>query len=336
MKIEIQSQVIGTLKKLFSLKMTDLYGTATTKLLFVADFDGTLTKHDTTNLSFRACRGHWYGTPDEREQIERVRATRAVKYFKEYSHTFEESLKRYGTDQSNPGHQDLVKFSKTLDEYNKESRIQLAHQHTFDDIISNDPHIIKELCRDIEFQEGALDTIRFLRDSTAVAAQEEVVKCKILSVNWFKPVLETSLDSLVASGDIITAATPVLNSNEGEGDAMCDLGLASSSVDKLDWIRRWKSESPPQCTCAFVGDSMTDLLALLEADVGILIGKNQQVLNTVDIFGVDLQPLSQVISSSSVDSAISASNGNNGMRLYYADNWSEILAFVKMFCSTQS
>ena len=283
------------------------------KLLFVADFDGTLTKFDTTDISFRACRRYLDGSEETRTEMAEVQRERSNVYLDGYSKCFEDGLKRFGSDASSPEQKSLVNFSASLDSYNHNSRVQIANDHLLDDIV-DDKSVVAELCRDIVYQDQALETLRFIQHS-----DKDVVACsKILSVNWFKPVLVECLDGIIGSDDIVSAFTPILR------NGILDLGHASTSIDKRNWIRKWKTE---ECFCVYVGDSMTDLLALLEADFGILVGKNRHVLETAKVFDLDLQPLSKAAPSTE------KTEGKSDNGFFYADSWSEIMTFSQTFFS---
>lgn len=303
------------------------------KLLFVTDFDGTLTKFDTTDISFKACRKYLDGSVETKAELEEVHKERGSIYLNGYSKCFKEGLKQFGSDAS-LRQKSLMDFVVSLDAYNRDSRVTIANNHLLDDIV-DDKEILRKFCKDVGYQEQSLETLRWLQEesSSTVVTDNKIASCKVLSVNWFKPVLVECLEGIVNNKDIVTAFPPILAK-----DGSLDLGPASSSIDKLNWIKKWKmdfggdvDDSGDQCLSVYVGDSMTDLLALLEADVGILVGKNRHVLETVKLFGINFLPMTKAAND---DEHFEVNRNDN--RLFYADSWSEIQAFLKTFLNTKS
>lgn len=69
----------------------------------------------------------------------------------------------------------------------------------------------------------------------------------------------------------------------------------------------------------YIGDSLTDLLALLEADVGIVIGQSSSLLKIADMMGVQMRPLLAYPSST---------QAGTQKVLYKAESWVEVGAVL--------
>ena len=306
------------------IRRLDFFNIMAKKIIFVTDFDGTLTRFDTTDISFKACRKYLDGSLQKRAELEEVHKERGSVYLNGYSKCFNEGINQFGSGVSSSSSQkSLVDFVVSLDAYNRDSRVMIANKHLLDDIIE-DKNILRKFCKDVGYQEQSLETLRWLQEEssfTVLTADDKVASClKVLSVNWFKPVLVECLEGIVNSENIVSALPPILAK-----DGSLDLGPASSSIDKLNWIKKWKINfGGDECLSVYVGDSMTDLLALLEADVGILVGKNRHVLEAVKVFGLDFV----AITKADGDEHLEINNQNNN-RLYYADSWNEIHLFLK-------
>eukprot|EP00111_Clytia_hemisphaerica_P015982 TCONS_00047273-protein len=226
----------------------------TGKILLVSDFDATLTKFDTTFLSLHACTRFNEGTEEQRKEIKEVWNERSKDYLAGYSKAYEDNLKLFrGSSNENR----LLNFLKSLDEYNVRSRVDIANKHLLDDISTKN---ISNLVKEVVFQDNAKEVLQLLKE-------DNNVETKILSVNWFKPLLEESLKAWVSAEKIISSSTPILMNGE------IDFGPVSTSQEKRGWIMKWKNEGNHQ-KCIYVGDSLTDIGALLEADYGILFGQN--------------------------------------------------------------
>jgi len=273
------------------------------KILFVTDFDGTLTKFDTTPLSVKACKRYSSESAKDCGEIKQMWEQRSATYLSGYLKTYEESLEKYGNPKNN---QDgLYKFMETLDKYNTDSRIAIAKTGFFYDISEFN---IKELVNEIEFYDQALEVLSSLNKDIGN------VDCRILSVNWFKPLLVEALKQVeVRSNQIVASHTPKLIGDE------IDLGPVSSSVGKQDWIIKWCKEESYDAT-VYIGDSLTDLLALIEVDYGIIFGKQVKMFQVAERFGISYKPL--------IDADVESDHKNV---LYFTENWSEILKFIKSF-----
>ena len=241
----------------------------TGNILFVSDFDATLTKFDTTFLSLHACTRFNNGSEEQRKEIKEIWSKRSKDYMHGYSAAYEDNLEKF---RSSSDDNRLLNFLKAIDDYNVSSRMDIANKHLLDDISTTN---ITDLVKEVVFQDNAKEVLQKLKNDNNVVT-------KILSVNWFKPLLDYCLTDWVSSENIISSSTPILMNDGG-----IDFGPVSTAQGKKDWIIKWKNEGNQQ-KCIYVGDSLTDIGALLEADYGILFGKNKKVLEVSEIFGLKL------------------------------------------------
>lgn len=80
----------------------------------------------------------------------------------------------------------------------------------------------------------------------------------------------------------------------------------------------------------YIGDSVGDLLCLLEADVGIVIGSSASLRRLGTHFGVSFVPLFPALIDKQKqvkDESMSEWKGRSGV-LYTVESWTEIRAFV--------
>ena len=73
----------------------------------------------------------------------------------------------------------------------------------------------------------------------------------------------------------------------------------------------------------FVGDSITDLLALLKSDIGIVIGKSQTVRKVAKSFGIKLLPLQEIQKMTASECQDNTHHLQKGV-LFEAPSWNEI------------
>jgi hypothetical protein len=89
--------------------------------------------------------------------------------------------------------------------------------------------------------------------------------------------------------------------------ALCDAHQASSG------------SSSPRSPTVFIGDSITDLLALQAADVGLVMGRSQRLRQLAATLGCAVAPLLAY----PIDGG---GEGREGRVLYEADDWLDIAA----------
>jgi hypothetical protein len=109
-----------------------------------------------------------------------------------------------------------------------------------------------------------------------------------------------------------------------------------SPMDKAKWIGELRgAQVKGTCnpTVVYVGDSTNDLLALLEADVGVWLaadtGTSSAILlgKLVENYGIDVQPLN--CCSSLGECVVKAESGGGRPVLFTMNNWGELKAVLK-------
>lgn len=77
----------------------------------------------------------------------------------------------------------------------------------------------------------------------------------------------------------------------------------------------------------YVGDSVTDLLAMLDADIGILVGNDTSFERVASTFGISIRPLISVYEALRRGSDVDEVSRPWG-RIYRVAHWSEIDVFM--------
>jgi len=175
---------------------------------------------------------------------------------------------------------------------------------------------IERVSSGIQTQEKALEVLAQLKEHTFL---------QVLSISWVKPILQCVLKREKELKDV------TIYSNELEFDNHTGLstgvivGELHTAKDKLRYfkqIRQTQSATP----CIFVGDSLTDLLTMMEADVGILIGNSDNIRDVCDSFGITILPLPLV--KEEVHKLISTVHKST---IYRAQTWLEIKQFILLY-----
>jgi len=172
-----------------------------------------------------------------------------------------------------------------------------------------------EVGHKVELQAGSMVTL-----CTAV---ERHCELHVLSVNWSKDLIRSTLASHLSKLSPLGTVEKELglsSSHLHSPDLIFKNGLStgalsgppSTSIDKLEIMRALREQSPG--TSVYVGDSVTDLLALLEADVGIVVGTSATLMKVALAYNVQLRPLVGALASPSRTKGV----------LYTAASWYDI------------
>ena len=166
---------------------------------------------------------------------------------------------------------------------------------------------------DISLKPGCVETIEW-----AISYGYHVV---VLSVNWSAHMIRTTLDRnglLTINGMESPQPSHAIRviANEVETDGFIHQRCQSAN-DKVRLLNEMKTMFP---TSVYVGDSVTDAGALLEASLGIILGENDSILRILKLGGVHVVPLEE-------------KNGDNnvlgGDILYQTQSWVSIQEALK-------
>jgi thiamine phosphate phosphatase / amino-HMP aminohydrolase len=150
---------------------------------------------------------------------------------------------------------------------------------------------LRELGRRIKKRAGA--------EAALASMKKAGVEVEVLSANWSKTLIEGAMaglcDRVVANclvfdndkkraGDSPPLALRVAGARTCRKISTGDIQLhVVSAADKLRHFNTHRSKTG---RTAYIGDSVSDLLAILEADIGILIGENRTMLQTIERFSI--------------------------------------------------
>jgi len=319
----------------------------------VVDFDCTLTKYDTTPTLPILAALHSGDDEDERQRRLETFRNHEKEYFDAYLATKE---RLFGSAEKNdddelPHH--LHDALESLDDVstfvtNKVSESSClaglpSHPDRVADIINDD----SELRRMTELQDGC----------TGVVANAYINGwgLAVLSINWFPTLIEAAFvepwrkqvhkrrqsDAGVENGDKSQMPRADVWCNDIDSDGVVTLHLPGASA-KRDRIRNLKerllkehqvaAESADDVensgTCMqrplviYIGDSSTDLSGLLEADIGIMIGRSSTVLGFADRWKI---PLASLKERRELRDGLHEDDANT---VWMADGWDDIEAVL--------
>lgn len=141
-------------------------------------------------------------------------------------------------------------------------------------------------------------------DRVLSAMQAEGVGVEILSANWSKALIEGATEGLC--DQIITNSLIYDAAGRSTGDIHLHVVSARDKLRKF----RSRKKNPPNpdeipdtrdsretewdggvTRTLYIGDSISDFLAILDADLGVLIGQNQTAMQTIERFRLPTQQL---------------------------------------------
>jgi len=158
------------------------------------------------------------------------------------------------------------------------------------------------------------------------------VPASIISVSWSQDMIHTILQDACGAPLSLPITCNSFSFREDDQRATGEISShMTGAVDKLRAFRRLREEKGREGRLSvFIGDSVTDLLALLEADIGIVLkdalNKNNTLDKVISLYGIDVQPLvrAAMIAQCGQEAATVTPVSMPPMTIYAADGWDEI------------
>jgi len=292
--------------------------------LLVTDFDDTCTSADTTPIIIEAAiQGAEKAAPSP-EAGQDIRHERSVKLsavlnlmIAEKAELMESIVSERGAEQS-PSFDSaaLCNMLSRLSDFDRRMNEEAFAAGLLEGL---DPAAVAGAAGQVELQPGAVGALH------AAAAAD--VDLHVLSVSW--------------SGNLIRAALGLSEAQLGIHANTLDLrddGLCSGATSREIQCADDKTAAFQQLLASeaaalseegrlsvYLGDSATDLGALLEADVGIIVGTSSALQQIAAAAGVRVRPLLEAALGSSA--LVSGSPKQRGV-LFRADSWSDIHALL--------
>ncbi|KAG0454209.1 hypothetical protein HPP92_025513 [Vanilla planifolia] len=218
--------------------------------------------------------------------------------------------------------EDLHKRLEHLSEFEKRANSRVIESGVLRGMNADD---IKRAGEHLNLQDGC--SVFFQK---IVAEKERLnVNVHILSYCWCADLIRSAFSSVGCLGDV------TIHSNEFEYEGSTSTGKMARKIesphDKLQFFKSVLSQrNTKEHLSVYVGDSVGDLLCLLEADVGILVGTSQSLRRVGNQFGISFVPLFQGLVDKQMELAPDGTlswNARSGV-VYTVSGWPEIHAFV--------
>jgi len=275
------------------------------KRWLVVDFDGTCTQDDTTGLLPKLAAKLTGESVEER--VEDFNA-----HVKDYFRLYNAAKERMCHESMS-----LEQALESLDDVSNVVTAQVSASRILKGLNVSPEDMMelvkadKEVAEHVKLHKGCLDV---LARQTANDWQ-----LGILSINWCPSLIHATVVSpLRRHAESQTFMNVPIWSN-----AVDETGVVSLKVPGALAKRACIAKLQPSNHVVYVGDSSTDLLALLEADLGILIGSCESAAATAKRWGVQVLPLSERRGA-----LVNTSTHNV---IWVAESWSEIDHVLKDF-----
>ena len=251
--------------------------------VLVTDWDETVTEQDTMAVLAEAAYLH-------KEDFEPTWDYFGDHYFKDYR-KYSDNFERPRTSLDAETH-----FLKGL----KEVELSSVRRVEGSKLFANVPEeAIRAQAGKVPIRSGFWDVLSIVK--------ERGIPVVVISVNWSSALIQEVLKRRGFGDVVAVTANDIEMDPTGKGTGrLC--GRLHSAHDKLEVLRKVRAEYPGQKLYYF-GDSGTDLLGLLEADVGVIVHK-KQLVDRLGELGIQVRHYKERSDNDS---------------LYYLDEWTSLL-----------
>ena len=275
----------------------------------VVDFDGTCTTADSTGLLPHIAEAHALAAPESRTSV-------FARFEAQYVSGVAEIMRSADGAAIAPDVAGLRAFVDELDQFSVSVARQLGETGCLSGI---DDHRVASTLRDFG-REGRAPTLRPGCAEALSALNGAGCRLGVLSVGWCPPLIDATLaPPLAACGAGLRLDAVWCNALSPDGRVIQRVSGGEAKRAKIAALRASAAaDSRPEAAerIVYVGDSPTDLPALIEADVGILIGSSRSARQVLRHFGVPIRPLPSKITP----------RGDGEPALWEAPSWDAIAA----------
>ncbi|KAI5084204.1 hypothetical protein GOP47_0000373 [Adiantum capillus-veneris] len=210
----------------------------------------------------------------------------------------------------------LRSFLERLSDFEMQSNTEVIRQGVFEGLNLED---VWNAGHDMALQEGCTEFFRQI-------SLKGNVNAHIISVCWSKSFVKGALSKEgleyieVHSNELMTSAS----CTSGDIKRMVETPFNKERV--FEELMHKAGNLSRSVRSIYIGDSVTDLLCLLQADIGIVIGSNSTLQRVAKAFGVSMVPLYKGVLGM-VKLGIPQGGTISGV-LYVVTDWHEIRAFL--------
>ncbi|MBC8235330.1 hypothetical protein H8E77_37770 [bacterium] len=269
----------------------------------ITDFDGTVTIKDTiANIAYASADNFRVSASKGTSYSEFLQSWHhVVKQFSdEYLQLFERLLNQPQPSQNT--YDALLKFLASFDEIELAS-VKRVVSGKFLAGIKREK--LRNIGRNIKKQADVEIVLARMREAG--------IKIHVVSANWSQELIIGVMDDLF---DNIVSNDLEFN-EDGISTGQINLPILSP-FDKLKYYQRLKSDTGNNL---YIGDSISDLLAILAADIGVLFGRGKSVMRVISHFNIPFKELSD-------DYRFSEAIVDMNKTILIVDSWRQLNSFL--------
>jgi hypothetical protein len=243
--------------------------------LLAFDFDSTCTLEDTTGLYYEATDRYRDASVAETKEIDKEWESLGRNYLKGHRETIERLLEKNPNAELN-GHlniEGLKSFLKETHNFDFQSTKKVEASGLLAGISKEG---IIQIAKKVELSPGCIHVLGQFN-----------LPLNVISFNWSTDLIQIVLGQLrhlkIAGNNF-----PTLN-NKSTGKI--DDNVSTSLDKEAEFMSLIEGQEQAEGLSVYIGDSIGDLLPLLKADIGIVIGNSTTMRRVSKAFGIKLLPL---------------------------------------------
>lgn len=263
--------------------------------------------------------------PESQSQITRMPMTELRDTWealsKQYAEEFENIMDRMLVNQKVEkfDYEGLRKALEQLSEFEKRANMRVIESGILKGLNLEE---IKRAGEHVVFQEGCMDFFQ------SITKNENLdVNIHVLSYCWCGDLIRSAFSSGGIENFQLHANEFIYEGLVSTGDIMKKV---ESPIDKLEAFNDIMKQHEKKSLTVYIGDSVGDLLCLLEADIGIVIGSSSSLRKVGTHFGVSFIPLYTGLVMKQRDHVQGSGFSWNKLSgvLYTVSSWDEISSFI--------
>lgn len=329
MKLELEFIWSQSVDQQTVVPFSRLHNNSKDKFIIFSDFDFTCTAIDSSALLVELAIAAAANLKESQSLGTPSVDTRATwnNLFNQFAEEYQQCIESIVTDEANTNkdfqegcdYDGLYKALEQISDIEKRATTRVVDSNLLKGLNQAD---IKRAGERLTFQDGSRKFFQDVAENETSAAEVHV-----LSYCWCGDLIGFAFSSGAQSLLKIHSNDLVYEDSISTGEMTTKI---LSPSDKLQAFNTIVNEDGPKPTTIYIGGSVGDLLCLLQADIGIVIGSNSTLTNLATHFGISFVPLFSGLVSKQRSLAEGNSLNRKGTSniLYTVSNWDEIYAFV--------
>ncbi|XP_048575866.1 bifunctional TH2 protein, mitochondrial isoform X2 [Nematostella vectensis] len=280
------------------------------KLKFVAfDFDGTCTTKDTTGLYYKATDQYRDGPENVTQTLDKKWGELGKTYFEGHTATISKLLQETPDPIHGLNIKSLKEFLSEVYEFDSSCTKRVDDSKLLAGVTKEG---IKQVSKLVELRPGCTSLLNKLD-----------LPLHVISFNWSEDLIK----NVISLKHVEVSANDFQYYNNGS--RYVGRKLSSPQDKENEFIKLMQRHAEIDGLTVFIGDSIGDLLPLLKANIGIVIGNNLELRKVAAAFGIKLVPLTDFHSSCLIvgnrcqEEMTSCATRQHG-KLYATNSWDEI------------